>query len=249
MPNERVGRYGIVGGTQIGDGMFRLDALVEKPTPESAPSNLAIAARYLLTPAIFACLEQTTPGKGGEIQLTDALQLLLRREPIHGVVLRAKRHDIGNPVDWLKTNLLVRLARPGDVGRAAADGASAARRGTRRDAAARLTAQPIRRRGFVRGHGARSVTRAGGWLAVGRSVGIRVPEKILRSKISADRVLTIPEVVLSCRPDQINRRAGGGGSPPARFLLRCRESSEFGVWRSGRSGDWLSSRRSDKSPG
>jgi UTP--glucose-1-phosphate uridylyltransferase len=106
VPNERVGRYGIVGGTQIGDGMFRLDALVEKPTPESAPSNLAIAARYLLTPAIFACLEQTTPGKGGEIQLTDALQLLLRREPIHGVVLRAKRHDIGNPVDWLKTNLL-----------------------------------------------------------------------------------------------------------------------------------------------
>jgi UTP--glucose-1-phosphate uridylyltransferase len=65
-----------------------------------------VAARYLLTPAIFECLEETRPGKGGEIQLTDALQLLLKREPIHGVVLKARRHDIGNPVDWLKTNLL-----------------------------------------------------------------------------------------------------------------------------------------------
>ena len=65
-----------------------------------------IAARYVLTPAIFECLERTTPGTGGEIQLTDALKLLLAREPIHGVVLRARRHDIGNPVDWLKTNMV-----------------------------------------------------------------------------------------------------------------------------------------------
>jgi UTP--glucose-1-phosphate uridylyltransferase len=106
VPAEKVSRYGIVGGRQAGDGLFILDALVEKPPAESAPSRLAIAARYLLTPAIFACLEETTPGKGGEIQLTDALQLLLKREPIHGVVLQSKRHDIGNPVDWLKTNLL-----------------------------------------------------------------------------------------------------------------------------------------------
>jgi UTP--glucose-1-phosphate uridylyltransferase len=54
---------------------------------------------------VFDCLEQTQPGKGGELQLTDALKLLLSREPIHGVVLSATRHDIGNPVDWLKTNL------------------------------------------------------------------------------------------------------------------------------------------------
>ena len=106
VPEEKVSRYGIVAGTDIGDGVFRLDTLVEKPPVESAPSSMAIAARYLLTPAIFECLEQTKPGKGGEVQLTDALQLLLKREPIHGVVLRAKRHDIGNPVDWLKTNLL-----------------------------------------------------------------------------------------------------------------------------------------------
>ena len=109
VPAERVGRYGIVGGVPINDerdGIFKLDRLVEKPSIESAPSRLAVAARYVLTPAIFACLQETRPGKGGEIQLTDALQLLLAREPIHGVVLKAKRHDIGNPVDWLKTNIL-----------------------------------------------------------------------------------------------------------------------------------------------
>ncbi|MDB5295626.1 MAG: galU [Phycisphaerales bacterium] len=106
VPAEKVSRYGIVGGAMVEDGVIKLDRLVEKPTPEAAPSRLAVAARYLLTPAIFACLEETKPGKGGEIQLTDALQLLLAREPIHGVVVKARRHDIGNPVDWLKTNLL-----------------------------------------------------------------------------------------------------------------------------------------------
>jgi UTP--glucose-1-phosphate uridylyltransferase len=103
---EKVERYGIVGGAVVADGVFRLDTLIEKPSKESAPSRLAIAARYVLTPAIFSCLEQTSPGRGGEIQLTDALRLLLSREPIHGVVLDARRHDIGNPLDWLKTNLL-----------------------------------------------------------------------------------------------------------------------------------------------
>jgi len=102
---QRVGRYGIVGGAMIEPGVMRIDALVEKPAPQAAPSRYAIAARYVLTPAVFECLEQTRPGIGGEIQLTDALRLLLKREPIHGIVLTARRHDIGNPVDWLKTNL------------------------------------------------------------------------------------------------------------------------------------------------
>ncbi len=103
---EKVDRYGIVGGKTLEAGIVKIDTLVEKPTPESAPSRLAIAARYVLTPTIFQCLERTPAGKGGEIQLTDALRLLLEREPVHGVVLRARRHDIGNPVDWLKTNIL-----------------------------------------------------------------------------------------------------------------------------------------------
>jgi UTP--glucose-1-phosphate uridylyltransferase len=107
VPAEKVGRYGIVGGTMIRPGLMRIDALVEKPAPAEAPSRLAIAARYVLTPAIFPCLEQTSPGKGGEIQLTDALKHLLKREPIHGIILNARRHDIGNPIDWLKTNLLL----------------------------------------------------------------------------------------------------------------------------------------------
>lgn len=106
VPAEKVGRYGIVGGSAVGEGVYKLDALVEKPSVDEAPSRLAIAARYVLSPTIFECLEQTPPGKGGEIQLTDALRRLLEKEVIHGVVLRSQRHDIGNPVDWLKTNLL-----------------------------------------------------------------------------------------------------------------------------------------------
>lgn len=112
VPPEKVDRYGIVGGTEISPGVWRLDTLVEKPARESAPSRLAIAARYLLTPDIFDCLEETPPGKGGEIQLTDALKLLLSRRPIHGVVVSARRHDIGNAVDWLKTNLLFASRQP-----------------------------------------------------------------------------------------------------------------------------------------
>lgn len=106
VPVEKVSRYGIVSGRSVGDGTIRIEGLVEKPSPDQAPSRLAIAARYVLTPAIFDCLDRTPEGKGGEIQLTDALRLLLEREPIHGVVLSAKRHDVGNPADWLATNLL-----------------------------------------------------------------------------------------------------------------------------------------------
>ena len=103
---EKVERYGIVGGDMLGDGLMRIDTLVEKPKKELAPSRYAIAARYVLTPDIFDCIERTTPGSGGEIQLTDAIKLQLQHGPIHGVVLKAKRHDIGNPIDWLKTNLI-----------------------------------------------------------------------------------------------------------------------------------------------
>jgi UTP--glucose-1-phosphate uridylyltransferase len=105
VPIEKVSRYGIVGGDEVRPGVLRLSTLVEKPAKDAAPSRLAIAARYLLTPGIFECIDLTTAGAGGEIQLTDALKLLLEREPIHGVILRATRHDIGSPIDWLKTNL------------------------------------------------------------------------------------------------------------------------------------------------
>lgn len=104
---EKVERYGIVGGVEIRPGVLRLDTLIEKPPAASAPSRLAIAARYVLTPTIFECLDETPPGKGGEIQLTDAIKLLLARgEGVHAVVLESRRHDIGSPLDWLKTNLV-----------------------------------------------------------------------------------------------------------------------------------------------
>jgi UTP--glucose-1-phosphate uridylyltransferase len=102
---EKVSRYGIVGGTAVRDGVWKLNKIVEKPAVEAAPSRLAVAARYVLTPGIFECLERTPAGKGGEIQLTDAIRLLMEREVVHGVVLKGERHDIGNPLDWLKTNL------------------------------------------------------------------------------------------------------------------------------------------------
>lgn len=103
---EKVERYGIVGGQMLDADTIRIDTLVEKPPRDQAPSRLAIAARYVLTPDIFDCIDRTPPGKGGEIQLTDAINLQLQSGPIHGVVLTAKRHDIGNPIDWLKTNLI-----------------------------------------------------------------------------------------------------------------------------------------------
>jgi len=109
VPADRVQRYGIVATDMqpIFPGLFRVRALVEKPAPDKAPGDLAVAARYLLSPTIFKTLESQTPGVGGEIQLTDALNSLAQSEPVFAVVLDARRHDIGNPVDWLKTNLLL----------------------------------------------------------------------------------------------------------------------------------------------
>lgn len=109
---DRVGRYGIVGGVEIEPGIIMVDRLVEKPAPADAPSNLAIAARYVLSPAIFDCIDRVAAGAGGEIQLTDALAMLIGHEPVHGVVLQARRHDIGNPIDWLAANIAFASQRP-----------------------------------------------------------------------------------------------------------------------------------------
>jgi UTP--glucose-1-phosphate uridylyltransferase len=107
VPAEKVDRYGIAGGAMIGDGLMKITDLIEKPSKESAPSRFAICARYVLSPTVFDFLERTPRGKGNEIQLTDALKLMLQAgESVHGVVLKATRHDIGNPTDWLATNLL-----------------------------------------------------------------------------------------------------------------------------------------------
>ena len=106
VPQEKVSRYGIVavaGGASLeAGGSARLVDLVEKPEREKAPSDLAIAGRYLLDGDIFGLLATQTPGHGGEIQLTDAIRRLLATKPVHGYVYPGKRQDIGNPQGYFK---------------------------------------------------------------------------------------------------------------------------------------------------
>ncbi len=92
--------------------LFDIRNLVEKPRPEEAPSNLAIIGRYILTPAIFECLEKTPLGAGGELQLTDGLRTLLKREKIYGYVFEGKRHDAGDKLGFLKATVEFALKRP-----------------------------------------------------------------------------------------------------------------------------------------
>ena len=111
VPEEKVDRYGIVGGKKIGDKIHEVNALVEKPKREDAPSNLAIAGRYVLTPEIFKVLEQTPAGKNNEIQLTDALMTLAERDAIYSYTFEGTRYDIGNKLDYLKTQVEYGLKR------------------------------------------------------------------------------------------------------------------------------------------
>ena len=110
-PKDRVSRYGIVGGNTLNDRFMQLTELVEKPEMEKAPSDLAIAGRYILTPQIFQAIEQTKKGTGNEIQLTDALKILLKQENIMAITFEGKRYDIGNKLDFLKTTVEFALLR------------------------------------------------------------------------------------------------------------------------------------------
>lgn len=112
VPWQKVFQYGIIKGKQVAEEIFQVEDLVEKPSPEKAFSNLAIFGRYVLTPAIFDCLERTKPGIGGEIQLTDALKLLLEKEPIYAYEVKGRRYDIGKKIDWLIANIELALDRP-----------------------------------------------------------------------------------------------------------------------------------------
>ncbi|MFW5789548.1 MAG: sugar phosphate nucleotidyltransferase, partial [Spirochaetota bacterium] len=107
---------GGAGAGAAGDGRtFRVDRMIEKPSIEEAPSRLAVASRYVLPPEIFQALDMTTPGKGGEIQLTDAIRILLQDRSIYGYRVNGVRHDIGNKLDFLKTSVLFGLKHD-DVG-------------------------------------------------------------------------------------------------------------------------------------
>jgi len=111
VPPEKVSRYGIVSGVSVADRVHALTDLVEKPPIESAPSNLAIAGRYVLTPAIFGILEYLPRGTGNEVQLTDALRCLLGQERIYSYTIDGRRFDIGDKLDYLKTQVTFGLAR------------------------------------------------------------------------------------------------------------------------------------------
>ena len=111
VPHDKVSRYGIVGGDMISDTLMNISQLIEKPAIDKAPSNLAIAGRYILTPEIYKALEKTAPGKNNEIQLTDALLNLLKNEHIYAHTIEGKRYDIGNKLDFLKTNVEFALRR------------------------------------------------------------------------------------------------------------------------------------------
>ena len=111
VPDADVSRYGVIAGEPQGDGVWKVTGLVEKPLAGEAPSNLAIFGRYLLTPAIMEILAQTEPGKGGEIQLTDALVALLEREELYAVVIDPREgFDTGTVLSWLEANVSLALA-------------------------------------------------------------------------------------------------------------------------------------------
>ena len=107
---DKVSRYGIAGGTGITDNILTLDQLVEKPSPEEAPSNLAVAARYIFQPEILDYLSRTPRGKNNEIQLTDAMAEMLKDHGMYGFRFAGKRYDIGNKLDFIKTNIELGLA-------------------------------------------------------------------------------------------------------------------------------------------
>ena len=112
VPREKVSRYGVIAGHPVDGGVYLVDDFVEKPEPEEAPSNLAIAGRYVFTPQIFDYLAKTPRGKNNEIQLTDAMRAMVRDRAMYGLRLDGRRHDIGNKLDYLKTNITFGLRRP-----------------------------------------------------------------------------------------------------------------------------------------
>ena len=107
--------YGCAAVEPAGDSLVQVYDLVEKPSPEDAPSNLGVMGRYVLTPAIFEAIAATKPGRGGEIQLTDAIKLLSETEKVFGYTFKEGRFDTGNKIDFLKATVLFALERE-DVG-------------------------------------------------------------------------------------------------------------------------------------
>ncbi len=112
VPKEEVGRYGIIDCRKVSERVYQITDLIEKPQPGQAPSNLAIMGRYVLTPDVFESLEQTRPGRNQEIQLTDALKLLVPRQAVYAYEFEGERYDAGTPLGWLQTTIALALEHP-----------------------------------------------------------------------------------------------------------------------------------------
>ncbi|RAK09776.1 UDP-glucose pyrophosphorylase [Halanaerobium saccharolyticum] len=111
VPEKDVSKYGIVNYSRRDGDVYKVEDMIEKPSLAEAPSNLAILGRYIITPEIFDILENTPPGKGGEIQLTDALKTMLDKRAVYGYDFEGKRYDVGNKMGFLKTTVELALAR------------------------------------------------------------------------------------------------------------------------------------------
>jgi len=112
VPKDEIHRYGVIAGKEVGKNIFKISDMVEKPKASSAPSDMAIIGRYILTPDIFNILAKTRPGKGGEVQLTDALKTLLKRKPVYGYLFKGRRYDGGDKVGYLKATVELALKNP-----------------------------------------------------------------------------------------------------------------------------------------
>lgn len=111
VPDEDVSKYGIVSCKAVDDRIYKVKDLVEKPEHDKAPSNVAILGRYIITPQIFEHLENAVPGKGGEIQLTDALKSLMANEAMYAYDFVGKRYDVGNKLGFLEATVEFALKR------------------------------------------------------------------------------------------------------------------------------------------
>ncbi|MFP5398856.1 MAG: UTP--glucose-1-phosphate uridylyltransferase GalU [Gammaproteobacteria bacterium] len=112
VPAEHTRRYGIVAGSEVNDRLVDVERIVEKPAPEAAPSRLGVAGRYILTPGVFHEIETQPRGVGGEIQLTDGIASLLRREKVFAYRYQGKRYDCGSKEGFLQANVELALAHP-----------------------------------------------------------------------------------------------------------------------------------------
>jgi len=117
VPRDQIRHYGCIAGEPVSDGVWRVRDLVEKPSPDKAPSNLAIIGRYVLTPAVLEALAATPPDGAGEIQLTEGLRRALQHGPVYACTFPGRRYDAGNKLDFLRATVELALAHP-EVGAA-----------------------------------------------------------------------------------------------------------------------------------